>query len=121
MSNIPTFFFVSFDEESIHITISHSKGDKREWRVLWKDIVRVCYRPFSYWSSDEIYLFVKDREESHVIPTEALGGSELWGEIVRRGLFDADLAIKVLSNGELGKAVCWPDADINNEEEKANK
>ena len=57
-------------------------------------------------ASDGIYVFTSDRPESYAIPTEAVGGSELWEEILRRGLFDPTLAIKAARSEE--GLYCWP-------------
>jgi len=57
--------------------------------------------------SDEIYVFTTQRPESYLIPTEAKGGSELWSEIIRRGLFGPELAIKAASSVE-GLFCCPP-------------
>jgi len=67
----------------------------------------VCYKAWSYYASDEIYIFTKNRPESYLIPTESIGGPELWGEIVRRGLYDEKLAVKVPFEEE-GELNCWP-------------
>jgi hypothetical protein len=57
--------------------------------------------------SDGIYVFTTLRPESFVIPAEASGGAALWNEIVRRGLFDAELAIEAASASE--GLFCWPE------------
>lgn len=43
--------------------------------------------------SDGLYIFTTLRAESWVVPTEAVGGTQLIRELIRRGLFDASLAI----------------------------
>jgi len=102
MGEIASWFFVEYDEEKIYIKKPHGIQE-----ILWEDIIRVCYKPWSYWMSDEIYIFTTLREESYVIPTESLGGAELWGEIVKRGLFDPDLGRTVMDKKE-GSLHCWP-------------
>jgi hypothetical protein len=47
-----------------------------------------------------LYIFIKDRKESYLIPTEANSGLELWGEIIDRDFFDAELAIKIATESE---------------------
>jgi len=49
---------------------------------------------------------MNQREESYVIPSEADGGPEFWSEVIRRGLFDAELAIEKATQSE-GFA-CYP-------------
>lgn len=56
--------------------------------------------------SDEIYVFTTQRPESYLIPTEAKGGGELWSEIMRRKLFDPELAIKAVTS--IDTLYCWP-------------
>ena len=60
-------------------------------------------------ASDGIYVFTSERPQSFVIPTEADGGLEVWNELVRRGLFDAELAIKAALAEE--GLFCWPVAE----------
>jgi len=57
-------------------------------------------------SSAPVSIFTSLRPESFVVPTEADGGSELWSEVLRRGLFDANLAGK--ANTSLGETFVWP-------------
>jgi hypothetical protein len=64
------------------------------------------FRAEDLYTSDGIYFFTSLRPESFVVPTEADGGTELWHEVLRRGLFDADLAGK--ANTSLGETFVWP-------------
>jgi hypothetical protein len=102
-----TWFHVKFDHETIYIQRNYPNGDKFEDNLNWKDIIMVMFETTdTFWTSDNIYLFSVHRPESYVVPTEADGGLDLWGEILQRKLFDAELAIKAAStNGEL---FMWP-------------
>jgi hypothetical protein len=55
--------------------------------------------------SDTIHLFARGRPESYAIPTAAEGCPALIGELVRRGLFDGQLAIQAATSEGL---FCWP-------------
>lgn len=68
------WYRVSFDEENIYINISMSNKPDENSQFQWKDIIRVCYKAWSYYASDEIYIFTKNRPESYLIPTESIGG-----------------------------------------------
>jgi hypothetical protein len=104
--DVSNWYTVEFDEEHIHLRASPPGGEPWEVEIGWADIVRVCFNAQDLELSDEIYLFVRQRPESYVIPTEAFGGAELWGEIISRGLFDAKLAIRAaMATDEL---FCWP-------------
>lgn len=112
------WFHVSFDQENVYLNVNPPGEEGWKAQFQWKDIIRVCYRPYSYFATDEIYIFTNKRPESYVIPTECLGGSELWGEIVSQNLFPADLAIKVVSSSSnLGELYCWPPVDNDTIEE----
>ena len=102
------WFFVDFDEKGVTMRASPPGGEAWEQGFAWDRILRICFvaEPAA---SDGIYVFTHDREASYVIPTEATGGSELWGEILRRQLFDAELAIEAAS-AESGM-FCWPPAE----------
>jgi hypothetical protein len=63
------------------------------------------------WSvaSVALYIFTSLRPESWLIPTEADGGRELLRELIRRGLFDASLAVTAAQAHE--GIFCWPPLD----------
>jgi hypothetical protein len=87
-----------------------SAPGSEEWRehIEWNRIVRVCFKTGDLLESDEIYIFTDERPESYLIPTEASGGLDLWNEIIRRALFNAELAIKAASS-PAGELFCDPD------------
>jgi hypothetical protein len=88
-----------------------SPPGKSPWTdaLNWTDIERICFEVKDDFTSDCVYIFTRGREESYAIPTEARGGPELWNEIIRRGLFDAKLAITAAASG--GGVFCWPETD----------
>nr|MDO8115466.1 hypothetical protein [Candidatus Sigynarchaeota archaeon] len=105
---LSTWYHVRFDENGI--TRDVHPGDKEPWSdfVPWAKIIRICFKTAEdLMFSDEIYIFTSDRTESYLIPTEADGGAELWNEIIKRGLFDAELAIKAATAPE-DSLFCWP-------------
>jgi hypothetical protein len=104
---LDAWYNVRVDEKGITRDV-HPRG-REPWTdfVAWDKIIRVCFKTaVDFFNSDEIYIFTSERPESYVIPTEASGGLEAWNEIIRRGLFDAELAIKMASKS--GKIACWP-------------
>ena len=104
------WYHVKFDDEKIYIIITHRDRDPTKVELWWENIIRICYVPMSYIGPDEIYIFTNQQEESFLIPSEALGATELWGEIVDRELYDAEKAIKVMSGKET-QLYCWPPAE----------
>jgi hypothetical protein len=105
--DLSEWFFVEWDKEEVRLRANPPGKEPWEQSFLWKDIIRVCYKAEGLEGSDGIYIFTSGRPESYVVPTEASGGSELWGEILSRGLFDAALAIKAASSSE--GLFCWPE------------
>ena len=105
---IKEWFHVTFDVDSIHIHIGVPERDEIRESFSWSEIIRICFKTGDFLSSDEIYIFIKSRPESYLIPTEADGGSSLWGEIIDRGLFDAELAIKAATS-PADELFCWPE------------
>jgi hypothetical protein len=100
------WFIVTFDDAAIRLRV-RAPG-KAPWSdtISWDSVVRVCFEAEGPHLSDGIYVFTSERPESHVIPTEASGGLELWSEILRRGLFDSELAIEAASS--TAGLFCWP-------------
>ncbi len=104
---IENWFQVSFDDATISLDVHPSGKESWSAQIPWTDIIRVCFKAGDYISTDEIYIFTNQRLESYLIPAEATGGFEFWMEIIRRGLFDADLAIKAAS--AYNEILCWPE------------
>jgi hypothetical protein len=100
------WFRVTFDETSIYLDVSPPSRDPWQARIEWARVIRICFKSGDLFSSDDIYIFTDERPESRVIPTEAAGGPDLWNEIIRRGLFDAELAIRAASS--IDRLFCCP-------------
>ncbi len=100
-------FEINFDDKNIYLEIRTSETSGSSIQIKWADIIRICFKPGDYIESDEIYIFINHQEKSYRIPTEAGGGFELWMEIIRRGLFDAQLAIDISFKSE--GVFCWPE------------
>lgn len=101
------WFVVTHDQDEIHLRVSPPGGVPWEASLRFADVIRVCFEAEGLFGSDRIYLFVRGREASYVVPTEAVGGSALWGELIERHLFDAKLAIEA-ATAEEGTLHCWP-------------
>lgn len=105
--SLETWYHVSFDEEYIYRKVDPPGSEGWNDKCRWEDIIRICFQPGDFLQTDELYIFTSEREESYLIPLEADGGLELWGEIIDRNLFDAELAIKVATG--LEGLHCWPE------------
>lgn len=114
MTDLEEWFHVRWDAVAVHLDVS--PPDREPWSASfeWSSIRRVCFKAEGLLASDGIYVFTSQRPESYVIPTEADGGGELWDEILRRGLFDARLAIEVAAATE--GLYCWPEAEPEDQE-----
>ena len=100
------WYVVEFDDERISLWGRPPGGEPWAVDVCWADIIRVCFQAQDLYRTDEIHLFTRQRPQSYLIPTDARGAAELWGGIVRHGLFDPDLAIQAaMATDEL---FCWP-------------
>lgn len=98
---------MEYDEQTIRIQADPPGKSSWTQALAWDSIERrVAFKAEGPHTSDGIYLFTSARPESYVIPIEAEGGGELWMEILRRGLFDAELAVKVA--GSTGGVFVWP-------------
>ncbi len=101
------WYQITFDDKNIYLDVHPAKKEGWTAQIQWADIIRVCFKPGDYISSDEIYIFTNQRPESYLIPTEASGGFELLMEIIRKGLFDAEMAIKAAS--AIDNILCCPE------------
>ncbi len=100
------WFHVAFDDERVSIRAEPPGRDPWAQEFSWSTVERICFKAEDFFVSDGIYVFTSQRPESYVIPTEAEGGAELWVEIIRRGLFDPQLAIEAMRSP--GGLFVWP-------------
>lgn len=114
---IGEWFHVSWDADVVYLDVS--PPGREAWRASfeWSSIRRVCFKAEDLLVSDGIYVFTAQRPESYVIPTEADLGVLFWEEILRRRLFDADVAPQAASATE--GLYCWPPG-TESEQESAN-
>ena len=103
---VSEWFSVTFDETAVRMHVEPPGKEPWDQEFHWDAIIRICFKSEDLWVSDGIYVFTRDRPESYVIPTEATGGLELWSEILRRNLYDPQLAIDVATS--TGDLRCWP-------------
>lgn len=104
------WYTIEILDDGIRLDVRPPDRDAWEERILFKDVERVCYEAGDFLMSDTIYIFVRGREHSYAIPTEGEGGPELWGALVKAGLFDGRLAIEA-ATAEAGTILCWPEVN----------
>lgn len=105
-NHISDWYRVTFDDQGVYRAVQPPGHAAWNDFFAWVDVERVCLEVEDFTGSDGLYIFTRTRPESYAIPTEAAGGLDLLGELVRRGLFDGDLAIQAAS-AESG-LFCWP-------------
>jgi hypothetical protein len=110
--SLDKWFFVTYDEFTVSIRATPPGGEAWEQSFLWSTIERVCFKDEGLYQSDGIYVFTSERPESFVIPTEANGGSDFFGELVGLGLFPAEVMAKAVSSTD-GGFYCWPAMESN--------
>jgi hypothetical protein len=91
------WFVVFTDDQSIHLSVT--PPGRPPWQAVlpWNSITRVCFEAEGPLVSDSLYLFTGFRAESWVVPVEAVGGTALLQELIRRRLFDPALAISAMT------------------------
>lgn len=106
MGELAEWFHVEWDEREVRLDVR--PPGRQAWRASfpWVSVRRVCFQGEGLEASDGVYLFTSLRPESFVVPIEADGGAAFWDEVIRRGLFDARLAIEAASSPT--GLFCWP-------------
>ena len=104
------WFVVMTDDSSVSLSVSPPGRAPWQAVISWDSVTRVCFGAADFAVSDDLYIFTSLRPESWLIPTEADGGQELLRELIRRGLFDASLAITAAQAHE--GLFCWPPLDV---------
>ena len=98
---------MTFDEMRVTLRASPPRSRPWEQTFAWSEVTRICFKSEGKTASDGIYVFTAQRPESFVIPIEAKGGADFWGQVVKRGLFPEDRAISAASSSD-GTMTCWP-------------
>ena len=106
LSPLAEWFHVGFDDAIIRLQVSPPKQESWVAEIRWERIVRVCFNAGDLDNPDVIYIFTDERPESYSIPSEADIDEKLWNEILRRKLFDAEVAIEAMSS--MNKLFCYP-------------
>ena len=105
------YFVLKCIRETIFIHVHAPGREEVRTSLKWAEIIRVCFKAGDFLDPDEVYIFVSSRPESYLIPTWADGGSDLWEEIIKRELFDADLALRAAVSSDRA-LFCWPEGEI---------
>lgn len=112
------WYHVTFDTEKIYRNVtppdlpetpdSDIVSTSQPWSdsILWAEITKVCFECNGGLEPDCLYIYTTARPESYSIPLEARGAFDLWQEVIKRGLFDATLAIEAAS--AVSGIFCWP-------------
>jgi len=106
---LENWFKVSWDDEFIYRSVSPPGKESWDDKFRWDEIERICFEATDYLYSDDLYFFTTERPESYVIPTEAKGGTQLWDLVLKKGLFDPELAVKAATSVE--GTFCTPSID----------
>jgi hypothetical protein len=97
MLKLSDWYQVRFDDRRVYREVAPPGGEAWADEFVFEDVVRVCFYTQELFASDELYVFTRGRDESYQIPTEAGGGRELLDELVRRGLFPAEMLIEAVT------------------------
>src|SRR5687768_11389578 len=117
MPDLSDWFSVRFDATAITMQVNPPGAPSWQETIAWEHIIRVCFEAGYWFESDTVYIFTNGRPESYAIPVEADGEQALWFEILRRNLFDTELAIKAAT--ETNELFCFPLPDRQPEAEPA--
>jgi hypothetical protein len=107
---VAAWFRVSFDDQEAVLEVDRPEGGVWRRSFAWSSVIRVCLKVEPE-MSDGVYVFTKERPESYVFPVEASGGAQLFDELMARGLFGAEVAIRAAS--ALEGLFCWPPDGID--------
>jgi len=109
LMELSQWYHVRFDEHGVYRSVAPPGKEAWNDQFAWSDVVRVCFEAGDFLESDSLYIFTRQRPESYAIPLEAEGGPELFNELIRRKLFDAELAIRAATAPE--GLFCWPEGE----------
>jgi hypothetical protein len=83
------WFHITVDSVGIQLRASPPGRDAWKASIPWGGLSRVVFETADFDDSDTIYLFLHDRENSYVVPVDAINGHKLLNALVDRGILDA--------------------------------
>ncbi|MGO9116738.1 MAG: hypothetical protein ACLQPD_03905 [Desulfomonilaceae bacterium] len=104
--DVSQWFTVEWNDDIVELDVRPPGSNPWTAQFRWSDIECVCLMVEDYICSDGLYIFTSLRPESWVVPTEAKGGRDFLYELIRRELFDAELAARAAT--ATGGLFCWP-------------
>lgn len=97
------WYTITFDEHGFQRDVRPPGRPAWQDAVAWDEIVRVCLEMGDFMEPDSLYVFTGERPESYMLPLPA--ADDLLHELIRRGLYPAELAIEAASSIGL---FCFP-------------
>ncbi len=95
-------------DDGVSIRVLADMDDSWNQSCRWSEITRVCFKDEGSYQSDLILLEVGNRHRPVIVPTEARGADEFFGQLADRGLFAREIRAKAMA--ETGGAThCWPE------------
>ncbi len=104
------WYQVTFDDSGVQRAAQPPGAEAWRDAFAWADVVRVCFEVEDFTGSDGLYVFTRQRPKSYAIPMFADGALDLLQELIRRGLFDAQMALDA-AVAEAG-LYCWPEGEV---------
>lgn len=98
--DVSEWFSVQWDDAGVTLDVQPPGREPWTAQFGWNQIERVCLKAEDHTCSDGLYIFTSLRPESWVVPTETKGGLDFLDELIKREVFDAELAIQAASATE---------------------
>ncbi len=110
MNSIPQlsdWFHVRCTDTHLELDVRPPNGKSWRAQLAWGEIVRVCVEIGDMFTPDDLYIFVREREASYVVPLECDGHDALVENLIARNLVVASDLIDAMT-GKLDFK-CWPE------------
>lgn len=101
---LDSWYFIRCDDEKMVLDVR--TADPWLVEIRWDEIERVCLIPGDFLMTDEVYVFVRGRANSYVVPLDAHGGAELMGAMPA-SVCPYELRI-AFATGDPGQQFWWP-------------
>ena len=92
------WYHVTFDAQGLARDVRPPGREAWQDTVAWGDIARVCLEMEGFLGSDSLHIFTRLRPAAYTLPLAAPRVSEVLSELIRRGLYDAELAIQAAAS-----------------------
>jgi hypothetical protein len=100
-------FSVASDDSGFTVTEHQRRKQRIAQGAAWNDVYGVCFKDAGL-GCDCFFIFARNHQEPIMVPVEASGGLEFWGQLKERLLFPQEISGQCVQSSKSGAEFWWP-------------